>query len=388
MTTTTEEKPKRSTRRRGNGEGSIFQRADGRWCAIFNDGYDRDGKRHRKHVYRATKREVQEELTRLQSRKLDGTLTESRRLTVAKFLTQWLESSVKPTVRVTTFDSYKRAVEKHINPILGGLQLAKLAPAAVQAMVGKLEANGKGTDTRRIARIVLHRACKQALRWGMIPRNPVDAVEAPRVARREMHVWTTEQAQAFLGAAKGDRLEALYVVALDSGMRLGELLGLQWAAIDLQADNPYLMVKSTLQEVGGILALAEPKTSKSRRRIALSRVAIDALWDHKRRALAAGQADGFVFRDSRGGPLRRSHFHANQFKPLLKRAKVPAIRFHDLRHTMGSAWLAANVHPKVVQERLGHSTISVTMDIYSHVLPTMHQEAADHMGKLLAGVAG
>jgi integrase len=171
-------------------------------------------------------------------------------------------------------------------------------------------------------------------------------------------------------------------LAVTAGMRLGELFGLQWPDIDLAKAT--LMVRRTLCELEGELFVSEPKTAKGRRRIDLPKMAVDALWRHKKRMLVEGfAAVEWVFCNSHGGPLRRSHFHANDFKPLLKRAKLPAIRFHDLRHTSATLLLSAGVHPKIVQERLGHSQISVTLDTYSHVLPTMQVEAASRLDELL-----
>jgi integrase len=380
MATETE---KRSKRRRGNGEGCIFQRKDGTWCATIGVGYDRDGKPIRKWLYAATKREVQEKLTRLQSRKLDGVLTDPGRLTVKQFLDKWLETTAKPSIRATTHANYQAAIRNHIALAIGGRQLAKLTPADVQGMYARMESQGASAYTRRLAHAVLHRACKQALRWGMIGRNPVDAVDAPRLPTSDIHPLTAEQSKELLAAAKGDRLEALYVLALTTGMRLGELLGLQWADVDLEAR--YLTVCHALQDVSGKLTLAEPKTAKSRRKVELSALAVEALIAHRKRSLRIG---GYVFRNTDGGPIRRTHFHAYCFKPLLKRAGLPDMRFHDLRHTAASLLLAAGKHVKVVQEILGHSTPTVTLNVYSHTMPTMQREAVDCLGSMLESAAG
>jgi len=396
MATATKER--KTKRRRGSGEGTIFQRTDGRWCAAIANGCDASGKRRRRWIYRATKGEVTEELTRLQGRKLDGTLGDAGRLSVGKYLDQWLESSAKATVRATTYVSYKGVIENHIKPRIGGLSLAKLAPAHVQAMYATMEDNKKSARLRQLTHAVLRRSLNQAVKWNMVPRNVCNAVYPPRVARKEIRPLTAEQVKLLLKAAAGDEskavpadpLEALYVLAVTTGLRLGELFGLQWADVDLTAGC--LHVRYTLMEVNGKLSLSEPKTARSRRKVELPAFAVEALRGHQRSALAAGgrefATEGHVFRNSRGGPLRRSHFHADSFKPLLKRAKLPAIRFHDLRHTAATLMLAGGEHPKVVQELLGHSQISVTMDTYSHVLPTMQREAIDRLGKLLSASAG
>jgi integrase len=374
----------RKTRRRGNGEGSIFQRADSnRWEATITVGYNTQGKRLRRTVYGWTKKEVQDKLTGLQSRKLDGTLGEPSKLTVAKFLERWLEDSARPTIRATTHANYKGVIEKHITPRIGGIGLIKLVPAHVQSLYAEMERNGASAYTRLLAHAVLRRALKQAVKWGIVVRNVCDAVEPPRIARVDIHPLTTEQVGTLFEAAANDRLEALYVLAVGAGMRLGELFGLQWTDVDLKAGA--VTVQHTLSELNGTLTLAEPKTAKSRRRIELPDIAVAALLSHRRRMLADGHASSpWVFCNQHGTPLRRSHFHRQEFKPLLKKAELPDIRFHDLRHTSATLLLSQGVHPKVVQERLGHSQISVTMDTYSHVMPGMGREAAGKLNAVMS----
>ena len=272
------------------------------------------------------------------------------------------------------------------------MQLAKLSLANVQWMLTEMENAGRGQLPRRLAHIVLYRACKQAAPLGHDSTQPGRrrgcAHRRPSMSRYA-HLDDREKCPSVPGGRQGQTgWKLFYVVAApDTGMRLGELLGLQWSAIDLKAEQPYLMVKT-----GSCRTFAASWRRWSNRRqpravwrIALSQVAIEALWEHRKRALAAEAKRMAMFFAAR----RANRSAAHTFMPIASsrcsnRPRLPTMRFHDLRHTMGSAWLAGNVHPKVVQERLGHSTISVTMDTYSHVLPTMHQEAADRMGKLLA----
>ncbi len=200
--------------------------------------------------------------------------------------------------------------------------------------------------------------------------------------KRQIAPLTSEQVQQLLDAAKDDRLYALYVVAIGTGMRLGEIFGLQWPDVDLKGRA--INVRSTLIEINGKLTLAEPKTPKSRRRVDLPQFVVDALTKHRAQSVREGFAkEPWVFCNSTGGPLRRTHFHVNQFKPLLATADLPAIRFHDLRHTSATLLLAAGVHPKVVQERLGHSQIGITLDTYSHVVPTVQLEAARKLDAMM-----
>lgn len=377
-------KPKRQTKRRGNGEGSIYLRWDNRWCGCVTVGINAAGKRIRREVYGATKREVQEKLTGLQSSKLDGTLCDSGKITLAAFLERWLADVAKPGVRETTLVSYQGIVTNHINPLLGGVALAKITPVHVQGLYSMMADDKKSARLRQLTHAVLRRSLKQAVRWGLVPRNVCEAVDPPRVPKVEIRPLSPEQVDVMLLTAEGNRLEALYVVAVTTGMRMGELFGLQWADVDLA--NKSLAVRWTLSEVGGRLTLGEPKTKASRRKIELSDGESHALHEHRKRMIAAGHAGvSYVFCNQHGGPLRRSHFHKQDYKPLLKLAGLPAIKFHDLRHTAATLMLAAGVHPKVVQERLGHSQIGITMDTYSHCLPTMQRSAVGLVSDMLAG---
>jgi integrase len=200
-----------------------------------------------------------------------------------------------------------------------------------------------------------------------------------------MRTFGAAQVRQLLDAARGDRLEALFVLAVSTGMRQGELLGLQWE--DLDFDHGTVQIRHQLQEVAGRLALVEPKTARSRRRVDLPAVAVLTLLEHRERMRVAGRSigEGYVFIDTEGGPIRKSNLRRRSFRLLLDRAKLPLLRFHDLRHTAATLHLAGGTHPKVVQEMLGHSTISMTLDTYSHVVPSMQKEAAATMNRLLTG---
>jgi integrase len=374
---------KHSTRkRRGRGEGSIYQRADGTWCGTYSSGYNATGKRIRRTVFGESKEDVTGKMARYQTSKLDGTLGEPTKLRLSGYLERWVEDAARPTIRYSTYVSYKGIITNHIDTRIGGIALSKLNPAHVQGLYSEMERMKCSPRVRQLTHAVLRRALKQAVKWGLVPRNVCDAVDPPRVPKRTITPLTAEQVRKLLKTATKDRFHALYVLAVGSGLRLGELFGLQWQDVDLEAQA--ITVRHTLLEVKGKLELAEPKTSKSRRRVDLPKTAVDALWKHKKRILAEGfAAVPWVFCNSQGGPLRKTHFHRNEFKPMLKRAKLPSIRFHDLRHTSATLLLSAGVHPKVVQERLGHSQISITLDTYSHVLPTMQLEAANKLDQAL-----
>jgi integrase len=200
-----------------------------------------------------------------------------------------------------------------------------------------------------------------------------------------MQALAPDQVIRLLAAAKDDRLEALYVLAVTTGLRQGELLGLQWEDVDFP--GAALHVRHTLHELNGRLWIGEPKTKRACRQVDLPAIAVVALRGHRERMLIEDRSDGLVFCDTQGGPLRKSNLLRRSFLPLLKRAGLPAIRFHDLRHTAATLLLAQGVHPKIVQERLGHSNIALTLDTYSHVLPGMGREAASKLDALLRRTA-
>jgi len=228
------------------------------------------------------------------------------------------------------------------------------------------------------------------VRWNLIPRNPADAAKAPAASAKEMHPLSAHEARRLLEAARDDRLEALYVLALHTGMRRGELLGLKWEDIDL--DGSIVRVPRTLArtENGKRLALWEPKTKKSRRTVRLTPRAVEVLRRHRARQaeekLKAGgvyQDQGLVFAGEAGNLINPSNLRQRSFAPLLKCAGLPRITFHDLRHTCASLLFQKNVHPKIIQELLGHASVAITLDTYSHMLPGMGSEAADAIGEAL-----
>jgi len=371
--------------RRGRGEGSLFRRRDGVWAGSITVGYDEHGKRKRRTVYGATKGDVLEKLAQLRADALAGILGDPQHLTVATFLHRWLEDVARPSVRASVHRRYTEIVRLRIVPQIGGIALSRLTPVHVQSLLTSLENKGVSPRGRQMTYDRLHRALGQAVQWGLVPRNVCDAVTRPRAPRPTMQVLTPEQVKVLLTAAHEDRFHALYVLAVTTGLRQGELLGLQWGDVDLAA--AVLHVRHALHEVAGRLWLDEPKTAKARRTVDLSAVAVVALREHRERMLTEGYLQEFVFCDSDGGPVRKSNLVRRSFLPLLKRAGLQRIRFHDLRHTAATLLLLQGIHPKVVQERLGHSQISITLDTYSHVLPSMGREAAAKLDALLGTVA-
>ncbi len=368
--------------RKSNGEGSIRQRANGLWEArITLEGGQP------KSFYAKTKGEALRKQRQAQHAIDHGLpVLSDERQTLGAFLTSWLQG--KKQLEASTWLRYRIFVERKLIPELGQVQLSKLTPQHLQRLYAKKLDDGWSPTTVNHLHTVLHGALEQAVKWDLIARNISDRVDPPRKVRKEMRVWTPEQARAFLAALSGDRLEALFRLALHTGMRQGELFGLRWRDVDLENSALYVQTALKVQEAGR--ALGKPKTEHSRRKIELGADAIDALRAHRKRQaeerLAMGQAwtdNDLVFCDTIGGALAPNNVTRRHFLPAIKRASVPTIRFHDLRHTAATLMLLGGAPVKVVSERLGHSNVAITLNIYAHVLPSMQKDTATLMTQML-----
>lgn len=374
----------KNRKRRGRNEGSIFQRKDGTWTASVSLGYDEHGKRRRRTVYGASKQEVQDKLRAEQDRANRGSLPDADKLTVQDFLERWLEHTIKPNVAPTTHGRYEQHVRLHLVPHLGRVRVNKLTALHVEQLYSQMAAAGASASEQRKTGTALRTALKHAVKHRLLEHNVACDVPKPRPGKKEIHPLDQSQVGEFLDSAEDDRLSALYCLAIDSGMRQGELFALHWPDVDF--DGGCVQVRRSLEEIKGQLRLKDVKTDKARRRIDLSRFTLDQLHEHRKRMLAEGHdvKTGTVFVDTAGGWLRKSNFARRSFKPILKRAQLPDIRFHDLRHTCATLLLLADENVKVVSERLGHARIEITLNTYSHVLPTMQKRAAAKMDALLA----
>lgn len=367
--------PKKRRARRGRGEGSIFQRADGYWCANVSAGFGSNGKRRRRTLYGKTKAEVQKKLKDIGA----DTIGEAGTMTVGQLLTRWLESK-KATVAPGSYVKYKYVVDRDIEPRLGGLRLSSIALVHVEGLYRSMQKDGLSAACCGMAGIVLGMALKYACRLKLISHNPVRDVDKPKRTKVEFATWTKDQAAEFLKAVAFDRLAAMYVLALTTGMRQGELFALEWS--DINFDDGYLTVRRSLERIGKTARVKDTKSGKGRR-IDLPQVALDALHDHRKAMLAEGLRTATVFVNEKGTWLDRVDVAHLQFHPIVKKAGLPKIRFHDLRHTHATLLLAAGENIKAVSERLGHANITITLQVYAHVLPTMQKSAADTMQKLL-----
>lgn len=376
--------------KRGNGEGTISRRKNGGWMAQYYV-YTING-RKRRTLYGRSRDDVSDKLIEALADRNGGLVFDAGKMTVGEYLDRWLSDSARGTVRRSTYDSYKRQLKRYVHPALGHLPLKKLTELHVQGLYRSMQDQGLSARTVRYTHAVLRRALKQAVRWKYIPRNPCDDADPPKVQREEMRPLNREQARRLLDAAAEpgpgedpDRFHALYVLALHVGMRPGELLALKWEDVDLEAE--VLSINRTLSIAG---EFTPPKTAKSRRRIRLTDGSISALKAHRKRKLEERMRLSSLWRDhdlvfpSTVGTPQNYRNLARAFKDLLKRAELPeTVRLYDLRHTCATLLLAQNVHPKYVQELLGHASITLTLDTYSHVLPGMDGGAASAMDEAL-----
>lgn len=375
--------------RRGHNEGTIYERKDATGKVIGYRAQLRlpDGTR-RNIPQTKTRREAQRALTEAKAALLQGRLGPSTKQTVKEYLEGWL-ATVRPTVRDSTYHANALNVRR-ILPHMGHIRLDALKPAHVQNLYTALLERGLSERSVQQCHMVLHKALSDAMRLDLVVRNVTEAVSVPRPKRKERPTYTATELAALFGATEGDRFHALWVILGTTGLRIGEALGLRWSDID--TERRQLVVRRALVRLrnGGGLDLAEPKTSRSRRTVQLGDLACAALQAHRerqafeRRAVGIDwQERGLVFCTRFGTPLDQGRIHAH-WRRAIEKSGLRAIRIHDLRHTVATLMLEQGEHPKVVQECLGHSSIALTMDTYSHVAPTMQREAMDRLDALIA----
>ncbi|HEV8280690.1 MAG TPA: tyrosine-type recombinase/integrase [Candidatus Limnocylindrales bacterium] len=374
--------------RRGANEGTIRERRDGRWEARVLVTRP-DGRRTRRSLLGRSRADVRDKLQAALRAESSGLPATGERLTVGAFLDLWLRDAVRPKVRPKTCTSYASIVRVHLTPGLGRLSLPRLTPQQVQAFLNAKASTGLSPRTVAYIRAVLRQALGQAERWSLVGRNAARLAEPPRVPRREVQPLSPDEARAFIEAIRGDRLEALYLVAIGVGPRQGEILGLAWTDVDFVAST--LTIRNALQRVNGKLELVEPKSATSHRIVALPAFVADGLRTHRTRQrqdrLLAGSRwkddpRGLVFTTTVGTPMDGIAV-TRRFQTVLATAGLRRQRFHDLRHACASLLLAQGVAPRVVMETLGHSQISLTLNTYSHVIPALGRAAADQMDALL-----
>ncbi len=382
-------------KRRSNGEGSITKRPDGTWMAQVSVGRDpATGKLKRKTFYGKTRQEVSKKITGVIHEIQTGNYIEPALITLGQWLNDWLKGR-KPHITESTWQAYEVMIRCHINPNIGGIKLKDLRTRDIQNLLNaKLEngrVDGKGGLSTRVIKYIystLQSALKQAVKERLITHNVADAIELPKQKKQEMKILTKENISVFMETAKNSIHYPAFLLELSTGLRRGELIGLRWEDIDFH--NGILRVKQQIVRCKKGLIISEPKTEKSKRTISLHKGILEKLKEHKKHQnelkLLLGPAyqdNGLVFCTEDGKPLDPRNF-VRHFESVLKKAGLKHIRFHDMRHTFATMALQSGIPAKTIQEFLGHSTISVTMDTYSHVTPEMQSEAANIIGNILS----
>ena len=369
---------------RGRGEGTISKRCTpkctrraekcvnhkGTWCGAY---LDNDGKR--RFVYGKTEAEAQTKLKAALRAKDEHRAVVPAALTVGQYLTNWIENTAKGRMRASTYRSYEQMLRVHILPVLGRTSIAKLTATDVRAFLTAKRESGLSARSVQYLHAILRSALGDGLSDRVLSHNPAVIKRAVKVERKPVPALGPAQARAILAAFDGDPLAILVRTALATGLRQGELLGLQWDDIDLVAAT--VTVRRQLQR--GVLV--EPKTSKSARTLGIPPQLAEALRQHR---FAQQPLSPFVFASATGGPLDGTNV-THRFQARLREGGLPRMRFHDLRHGTASLMLASGASPRIVMEQLGHSQISLTMNTYAHVLPALQREASEAVERALSG---
>ncbi|PPF29923.1 site-specific integrase [Rathayibacter tritici] len=367
--------------KRANGEGSVYQRKDGRWTGATYV-LQPDGGRRRRQVYGTTRAEVSSQLADLKSKTDRGIPASISSWTVESYAAHWLANTAHGSLKPSTVANYTWMMRKHVVPAVGRHRLDNLTPAHVRELHTKVAASGVSSRTVQLAHAVLRTMLSEAMREQLVARNVATLVRTPRVERTDVSPWTPQEAALFLETNRSDPHHSLYLAALALGMRKGELLGLRWSDVDLDARE--LRVRQTVQRLGAGqgMVIGTPKTNRSRRTIPLPQLAVDALTARRRAQLVDQQLMGerwtelgLVFTTSIGTIIEPTNLRRS-FDAAIAKAGVRRIRFHDLRHTCASLLLAEGVPMRVVMEILGHSAMAITSDIYAHVMPSALTNAA------------
>ena len=379
-------------KKRANGEGNIRKRSDGRWEGRYTAGHDPvTGKRITKNVLGKTQAEVREKLRRTieETRGLD--VARAGEYTVGQWLEVWFNDYAMLKVRPSSHQTYRGYLDHHIKPYIGNIPLTKLSSLDLQRLYKKLLSDGrvdrieskkqpKGLSAKTVRNIhqIISSALKLAVEQKLIARNPADGCALPKAERKEMQTLPVEQLTSFLREAKDSGVFALYYIDLTTGLRRGELLGLKWSDIDLEKGD--LRVQRQIGRINGKIIEMPLKTKNAYRTLPLSADAIDVLMQQRRKT---GNSE-WVFPSPTGGPMSPDSV-LHMLHRVLKRAGLPKVRFHDLRHTFATLALQNGVDIKTVSGMLGHFSAGFTLDTYAHVTTSAKREAAKTMGNILSG---
>jgi integrase len=364
--------------------GHIEQRSKnkGTWSIKIALGKDSSGKyKYKWYTVQGNKKDAERKLSELLYQLDTGSYIQPGKTTVAEYLDRWLTEYVQPNLSPRGYERYQYIALAYIKPAIGGLLLTQVKPEHIQRCYINWSQRGLSSGTIRYHHAVVHKALQTALKWGLVALNAADGVEIPKLKQIEMQTWNETELSQFLEAAKSSQYYELFYLALFTGMRRSELLALRWQDIDFILGQIYVN-RGIHQLRNGSYVFTQPKSTRSRRTIALPPSAIMVLQEyHDKRQMDAAMLDltltdsALVFSTYDGKPLRPNTI-TRAWQTIAARAGVKAIRFHDARHTHATLMLKQGIHPKIVQERLGHASIQMTLDTYSHVAPGLQEAAA------------
>ena len=362
-------------------KGGIRKRGKNSYTIFISLGKDPVTGKYNYHwqTVKGTKKEAEKQRTELLHQLDSGAFIRPSKTTFAEYLERWLKDYARPNLSPRSHERYAGIIKKYLITEMGNIPLTQLKPEHIQRHYTNIRSQGLKPETIRFHHAVIHKALQTAIKWGLLHRNAADGVDVPRDGHTEMQTWDDFEVRQFLDTAKDSIYYALFHTALFTGMRRSELLGLKWEDVEIQT----ISVRRSLHHLkSGDYIFTDPKSDKSRRTIALSPSSVLVLAEHKERQQAIrtmlGETlgkDDLVFSTPQGSPLRPNTI-TRAWTMLADKAGVKPIRLHDARHTHASLMLKQGIHPKIVQERLGHSTISMTLDIYSHVAPGLQEAAA------------
>ena len=377
-------------------KGHLKKRSKDSWTIVVDLGLKANGERNQKwKSSKGSKKEAEALLARMLTELEDGVFIDAKKTSVSEYLDKWI-ASIKGSVSATTYERYKQLCDKHLKPTIGNIALNKLQAIKISEMYSNAIVSGRvdkkgGLSKQTVLHMhrVLKRALSQAVKWGLISKNPCDAVDnIPKPDKKERLTFTTEETLELLNQLDGHVLYLPVVIAVTTGMRRGEILGLRWKDIDLEQKRIQIrQIVIETREFG--IEIKQPKTDSSSRTVALPQMTIDAITKHRveqaKLALQIGKGltpESMLFDEISG--LNVPGSLTARFRKFIKSRKFKRVTFHDLRHTHATHLLEQNIHPKIVSERLGHSTIALTMNTYSHVMPTMQEEAASKVDDMLS----
>lgn len=370
--------------KKSNGEGSIYRMPNGKWRAVVSLGFDSKGKRLRKYRTFEKKADAVAELRNMAQGASIG-IHEASGTSVSEALRFWMSSVVSIGASDNTRHSYQRVIDSHIVPRIGAVRLGKFSPSHVQAMIADMQKSGIGDRSRQLAYVVLSNCMESLVGLGQLAANPCKRVARPKYARKSINPFTAEEARRILESTRGTRMHALYYLALSCGMRQGELLGLQWDRIDLKGGT-ILIDQQAVESASAKVSLSKPKTQSSVRQIAISEDVVSSLVEHKSIMLREGLAScPIVFPASSCRYQTKSNFINRTWNILLKKLGLDRRGFHTLRHTYATLALGAGVPVHIVSRVLGHSSASVTWNVYAHMLHQDQDDAKNAMKTILSG---